>query len=106
MRLNKTNIKTFEKGREKYFSTIINLTAPKGRKSTNALLGMLTSKLSGNYPLLPEKPEIIDYRDTVVKVKWTRPQCDDIEKDLKDSFNELEKLKRNGLISDWEQLPS
>ena len=102
--LNAKDIKTLSEGGESYYSTIINLTAAAGRNTTNVLLGMLTSKLSGHYPLLPEKVEIIDERGKVVRVKWTQPQRCDLNKELKNSFAELEKLKREGKISDWQQV--
>jgi len=102
--LNKTDVKAFNEGRERYYTTVINLTAPIGQKTANALLGNLTSKLAGNYPLLQGKVEVIDYHSNVARVKWTQLQCGELNKDLEDSFAELEKLKCDGKISDWKQV--
>jgi hypothetical protein len=105
-KLNKTLVNTFNKGMDSYYSIAMKLIAPIGHESANSMIGNLTSMNSSNESLpIHGEIEVIEVSNNVAYVKWTQLQWTELNEELESSFDWLERIKLDGHISDWEQLP-
>jgi hypothetical protein len=104
--LNKKEIETFSKGMDSFYSVLIEFTAPIGHESTSSMINNLTLMDSGNKPLrIHGEIEVMGTSSNVAQVKWTQTQWAELDEELVASFDWLNRIKLDGHVSDWKQLP-